>query len=142
MASGSSYSSKIVEFVASTKFGQFLIKKFADLLLILEQPAKYCVNGESDGEKRKLPWLVFWTVLLYLQLFRVVISMILVQFNRNPIEAKDVVKCLQTWRRSLRSIRFRGLRKNRESQSGKEKSNGNGGKIVYCQRWYSVQERL
>lgn len=131
---GSSYTSKIVEFMAATKFGQFLIKKFIDLLLIIELPAKYCVNGESSGESRKLPWLVFWTVLIYLQLFRVVISMILVQFNRDPIEAKDVVKCLQTWRRSLRSIRFRGLRKNRESQFGKEKSNGNGGKIFYYQR--------
>lgn len=119
----------ILELVASTSFGQFIIKKIDSVLWILEKPAKYCVHGDSKADNRDLPWLLFWTVLIYLQIFRVVFSMILIQFNKSPIEPIDVVKYLQKWRRSLRSIRFRGLRKIRESRVGNTKSDGNGGRL-------------
>lgn len=106
---------KIFEFVASTNFGQFCIKKIDSLLWTLEKPAVYCVDGVDSDANQQLSWPVFWTVLINIQIFRVVISKILVQFNGNPVESKDIVKNLKKWRRSLRSLRFRGLRKMREA---------------------------
>lgn len=128
---GSSYMSKCLEFVASTQWGQFLIKKIDTMLWAIEMPAKSCVEGESKGDSRKMPWPVFWTVYIYLQIFRVIVSKIFVQINKNPIEPKDIVKNLQKWRRTLRCIRFRGLRTIRESRFSAEKSNGNG-KLFVC----------
>lgn len=124
---GSSFMGKILESVASTNFGQFVIKTLDLLLWTIEKPAKYCVNGGSNTDTRKLAWPVFWTVLINLQIFRLVFSTILQQFNGNRLETKDIVRCVQKWRRSLRSIRFRGLRKIREEQS--KNANGNSGKI-------------
>lgn len=118
----------IIEYLASTSFGQFIVKKLDSVLWTLERPAKYCVRGDSKADNRDLPWLLFWTVLIYMQIFRVVFSTILIQFNKSPIEPNDVVIYLQKWRRSLRSIRFKGLRKIRESRVGTEKLNGNSGK--------------
>ncbi len=92
----------------------------------IEKPAKYCVDGESKKSDRNLPWPIFWTVIINLQIFRIVYSTISVQFYKKSVETKDIVKQLQTWRRTLRSIRFEGLRNIRESQNGKGKANGNG----------------
>lgn len=125
----SSIVSSIFEFLASTNLGQFCIKKVDSVLWTIEKPAKYCVDGNSKTDNRDLPWIVFWTVLIYLQIFRVVLSNILIQFDNKPIEPKDIVKFLQRWRRTLRSVRFKGLRKIREERVG-HKSNGNGGKSI------------
>lgn len=122
----SSYVNKSVEFVASTQSGQYFIKKLDTVLWAIEKPAKYCVDGESNGDRQKLPWPVFWTVFIYLQIFRVVLSKLV----KNPIQPMDIVKILQKWRRTLRSIRFRGLRKIREYRLGTAKSNENGGKLL------------
>lgn len=113
---------KIVELVASTNTGQFVIDKFDSLLWTLEQPAKYCVNGNRnkvDGN-HKMAWPVFWTILIYLQFFRLIISTILVQFNERRIESEDIVKIIQKGRRTLHTIRF-------ASFENVEPSNGNGG---------------
>lgn len=123
---GSTFTSKALETVVATPFGQFFIKKIDAVLATIVQPAKYCADGgESKGESRKVSWPVFWIVLIYMQTFRVVYSTV---FNR--IESKDIVSTLQRWRRMLRAVRFRGLRKRRESKFGKEKSDGNGGKDI------------
>lgn len=118
------FSSTVLVFVASTRLGQFFIKKIDAVLQTLEQPAKHCVAGNSKVDNRELPWPVFWAVLISLQIFRVIFSLIWVQFNKDPIEPKDVVKNIQIWRRTLRSIRFEGLRKIREGQSENKKANG------------------
>lgn len=123
---------EILESVAATNFGQFIVKKIDAVLGIFVQPAKYCVDGESKGENRKLSWPVFWMVCLYLQTVRVVLSTIFVQFNGNAIEPKDVVTTLQIWQRNLRSIRFGGLRK---MNGGKDTPNGNDGKLL-SHRWF------
>lgn len=125
----STFIGHILELVASTSIGQFVIKKVDSLLWTLEQPAIYCVNGETSGYNRKLSWLVFWTVLINIQIFRVVSSTVLIKFNKSPIEPKDIVIRLQKWRRYLRSIRFRGLRQMRESKN----ADVNGGKICHYQ---------
>lgn len=111
-----------MEFVAATSFGQYFIKKIDSLLRTLERPAKYCVNGEDKAENLDPSWPVFWTVFIYLQIFRVALSTVCVLFNQSPIEPMDIVKNLRKWRRTLRSIRFRGLQKIWENE------NGNGGK--------------
>lgn len=121
----SSVISGTVDFVASTNFGQFLMKKCDAILRTFEIPAKYSVKGDSKADNRELPWLLFWIVLINLQIFRTVSSTILVKLNRKPIEAAHIVSKLQKWRRSLRSIRFRGLRKIREQQ------NGNAGRTAF-----------
>lgn len=131
----STFSSKIVEFVASTYLGQFFIKKLDTVLRTLEKPAKYCVAGNSKVDNRKLPWPVFWMVLINLRIFRVVFSIILVQFNKDPIEPKDIVNNIQIWRRNLRCIRFDGLRKIREARLENEEANG---KPVYHQCLYII----
>lgn len=125
MALSQSVVNVIVEFLASTKFGQFCIKKVDRTFWSLEQVGKYSVVEASRAKNNKflqankehpLKWLVFWVILFYMQIFRVVSSMILVKFNKNPIDSKDIVKALQKWRRMLLSIRFAGLQKNREQQ--------------------------
>lgn len=129
---GSSYMSKCLEYVASTQWGQFFIKKIDTVLWAIEMPAKSCVEGESKGDSEKMPWPVFWTVFIYLQLF-VIVSKVLVILNINPIAPKDIVIILQKWRRTLRCVRFRGLRTIRESRFGAEKSSRNGGKLfAFC----------
>lgn len=127
----------IVKFLAPTKFGQFFIKKIDRLFWSLEQVGKYSVAEASRAESNKfmqantnhpLKWLVFGVVLIYMQIFRVASSMVLVKFNRNPIESKDIVKTLQKWRRMLRSIRFAGLRKSRELEIEARAENGKDSK--------------
>lgn len=125
IAFGQSIVNVIVEFLASTKFGQFCIKKIDRTFWSLEQVGKYNVIKTSRAKKNKfmqankeqsLKWLIFWVILIYMEIFRVAFSLILVKLNKNPIDSKDIVKALQKWRRMLLSIRFVGLQKIREQE--------------------------
>lgn len=127
---GTSNVPKLLEFIASTHFGQYLIRKVDSLLWTFESPAKYGVHGKRVNESRTLPWPIFWTLYFYMQIFRMVFSMILLPLNKNPIEMKDIVTTIQTWRRALRSIRFRGLRSIREANDSKTKENGTDGRLL------------
>lgn len=121
---------KMLEYLASKRWGQKLIKKMDTLLWAVEKPAKYCLDGgeSDDSGDSTLPWPIFWTILIYLQMFRIIASMIMVQFNKTSIETADVVKAIRKWRRTLRSIRFRGLRQIRERKNGT--ATVNGGKML------------
>lgn len=109
---------KTLEFVASKNFGQFLIKNLDLLLKMVERPAKYCIKGDDKYACYELSFPIFWATFFILQLARVTCSAFLGKFNRGPIEAVDVVKLIQRWRRNLRCLRFAGLRKMRESKNG------------------------
>ncbi|XP_037051130.1 dentin sialophosphoprotein-like isoform X2 [Bradysia coprophila] len=110
---------KMLDCMASTHLGQFAIKKIDLVLWSLEKPARYSADGEYKKDSLNLPWPIFMTILVNMQILRIICSTVSVHFNKGSIEPKDIVKGLQKWRRTLRSIRFRGLRVMRESQCGK-----------------------
>lgn len=137
----------IVGFLASTKIGQFSIKQIDTIFWSVEQVGKYTILENSKAENNKfmrfymehrLPWLVFWILMIYMHLFRVIISMVLVKFNKSPIETKEIVKILQKWRRKLRSISSGGLQKEQEVEPEAEHSENSKRKFVFSQLFTKI----
>lgn len=134
----------IVEFLASTRLGQFSIKKIDAIFWRLEQVGKYSVQEDTKAENKKcikhanmerpLSWPIFWIVLIGLHMFRAASSLILVKFNKNPIGSKDIIKNVQKWRRYLRSVRFSGLQKIREQEVAM-KAESSEGKLAICHQF-------
>lgn len=108
----------VLEYLSTKNFGQFIIKKLDAILWTVEKPAKFCVHGSKRFETYRISPAVFWTILIILQVVRMSLSNILVKCKKHPIEAIDVMKTIQKWRRTLRTIRFGGLQKMRESDIG------------------------
>ncbi|KAJ6641028.1 hypothetical protein Bhyg_05961 [Pseudolycoriella hygida] len=109
------YLSKILDATASTKLGQFLMKQVNIALWVLEKPAEYTVTGSGNGVGR-MPFIIFWAVYFSLHIFRIVASTIYVHFNKGPVESVDIMKNIVKWRKSWRSIRYKGMRKMRQNR--------------------------
>lgn len=126
----------IVKLLASTKIGQFSIEKVDAIFRSLERVVNYSsVSGDTKAEKCERMgtniWqsFVFWLVLIDMHILRIAASTILVQFHQKPIESEDIVKTIQDWRRSLRSVRLAG--QSTTCDEGFEDDDWKGSKTIF-----------
>ncbi|XP_055620517.1 uncharacterized protein LOC129764908 [Toxorhynchites rutilus septentrionalis] len=112
----------------STRAGQFVYRRVDNLLSKMEKTARWSVPQTpaiDDGSGklsisapplvRPLPWILFLPALIALRLVRVALSLLALMVGRQPVYPSTVVTFLQTRRRKLRALKYRGQKLDRIS---------------------------
>uniref|UniRef100_A0A182LXK5 Uncharacterized protein n=1 Tax=Anopheles culicifacies TaxID=139723 RepID=A0A182LXK5_9DIPT len=123
----------VVARAATTSVGQFVYKRFDNLLWTIEKTARWSLpqpspaavssktspvdESEDVGSNisgppliRPLPWLLFLPALIALRMVRSALSMGARFVGRGPVLPSSVVGFLQNKRRKLRALKYRGQR--------------------------------
>lgn len=133
----------VVARAATTSVGQFVYKRFDNLLWTIEktarwslpQPAPASISSKTSAADesedvggnisrppliRPLPWLLFLPALIALRLVRSALSMGARVVGRGPVLPSSMVGFLQNKRRKLRALKYRGQRLQRIAQIERE----------------------
>uniref|UniRef100_A0A182P9V7 Uncharacterized protein n=1 Tax=Anopheles epiroticus TaxID=199890 RepID=A0A182P9V7_9DIPT len=125
----------VVARAATTSVGQFVYKRFDNLLWTMEKTARWSLpqpapvgvyssktsaaadDSEDIGSNissppliRPLPWLLFLPALIVLRMVRSALSLGARFIGRGPVLPSSMVSFLQNKRRKLRALKYRGQR--------------------------------
>ncbi|XP_065367321.1 myb-like protein V isoform X2 [Calliphora vicina] len=101
-----------MEKFASNRMGQWMIERTDRVLKVLEDTAKWSLP-QDDTElqlERPLPWIFFLTLIVWLRVFRIWLSVGSYIVGSQPVTPHTMVYYMQTKRRRLRAIRVQGLK--------------------------------
>ncbi|XP_037815928.1 uncharacterized protein LOC119606474 isoform X2 [Lucilia sericata] len=103
---------EVMEKFASTRVGQMMIEKTDRVLKVVEDTAKWSLP-QDDNEiqlERPLPWIFFLTLIVWLRVLRIWLSVASYIVGAQPVTPHTIVYYMQTKRRRLRAIRVQGLK--------------------------------
>ncbi|XP_023299751.2 uncharacterized protein DDB_G0281497 isoform X4 [Lucilia cuprina] len=102
----------VMEKFASTRVGQMMIEKTDRVLKVVEDTAKWSLPQDDNEIKleRPLPWIFFLTLIVWLRVFRIWLSVASYIVGAQPVTPHTIVYYMQTKRRRLRAIRVQGLK--------------------------------
>ncbi|EAT41475.1 AAEL006890-PA [Aedes aegypti] len=118
----------------TTRVGNYVYHRFDTCLSVVEKTAKWSLPqspppSEEDTSKvnispppliRPLPWIMFLPALIALRLIRASLSLVALMIGKQPVYPENMVAFLQSRRRKLRALKYRGQKIQRMRRAEKE----------------------
>ncbi|XP_041984393.1 uncharacterized protein LOC121736970 [Aricia agestis] len=105
------------ERAASYRGGQTVLRYLDRALWCVEKSARWAVPPPLDVDERPqpelvrpLPWVLFLALLLLLRVLRETLSLLNLALGKPPVRSADVVTYIQSKRRYVRALKYRGGR--------------------------------